>query len=217
LLALETKSYEATIRLGQTTTTDDAEGETTASSDASAVTDEAIGAAVAGLTGTLEQVPSAVSAIKVDGRRAYDRVRAGEQVELKARPVTVSRFELLAVRRLDEAIELDVVVVCSSGTYIRALAHLLSAGLRTGGHLTRLSRTRLGKYVVAGAADPYNLNAAVPLRPSNVAELAVGRIDVTAEQARVLGRDKRLAGIASLLDGANDAAVDPEGAFVGIA
>ncbi|HJC29629.1 MAG TPA: tRNA pseudouridine(55) synthase TruB [Candidatus Dietzia intestinipullorum] len=146
LLALETKSYEATIRLGQTTTTDDAEGETTASSDASAVTDEAIGAAVAGLTGTLEQVPSSVSAIKVDGRRAYDRVRAGEEVELRARQVTVSRFDVVERRSVGTAVDLVVVVDCSTGTYIRALARDLGGELGVGGHLTALRRTSVGPF-----------------------------------------------------------------------
>src|SRR5699024_10673809 len=146
LLALETKSYEATIRLGQTTTTDDAEGETTASSDASAVTDEAIGAAVAGLTGTLEQVPSSVSAIKVDGRRAYDRVRAGEEVELRARQVTVSRFDVVERRSVGTAVALVVVVDCSTGTYIRALARDLGGELGVGGHLTALRRTSVGPF-----------------------------------------------------------------------
>lgn len=146
LLALETKSYEATIRLGESTSTDDAEGETTATADASGVTDAAIDAGVAALTGAISQVPSAVSAIKVDGRRAYDRVRAGEEVELRARPVTVSRFDVLARRRDGAAIELDVVVDCSTGTYIRALARDLGAALGVGGHLTALRRTSVGPF-----------------------------------------------------------------------
>ena len=121
-LALETKSYEATIRLGQTTTTDDAEGETTGTTDASGITDAAIDSGVAALTGEIDQVPSAVSAIKVGGRRAYDIVRSGEEVELKARHVTVSRFDVLERSRTGETVDLVVVVDCSTGTYIRALA-----------------------------------------------------------------------------------------------
>jgi len=146
LLALETKSYEATIRLGETTSTDDAEGETTGRVDAAGVTDEAIDAGLAALTGEISQVPSAVSAIKVGGRRAYERVRAGEEVELRARPVTVTRFEVLARRRSGETVDLDVVVDCSTGTYIRALARDLGAGLGVGGHLTALRRTAVGPY-----------------------------------------------------------------------
>ncbi len=155
LLALETKSYEATIRLGQSTTTDDAEGEITASVDASAVTDEAVAAAVAALTGEIDQVPSSVSAIKVDGRRAYERVRAGEHVELHARTVTVTRFDLLDRRRDGTLLDLDVVVDCSTGTYIRALARDLGGGLGVGGHLTALRRTSVG---------PFRLDVARTLR-----------------------------------------------------
>src|SRR5699024_8313882 len=145
-LALETKTYEATIRLGRTTTTDDAEGETTSTTDASAVTDEAIDAAVAALTGEIDQVPSAVSAIKVDGRRAYDRVRAGEEVERRSRRVTVARFDVLERARSGAVIDLVVVVDCSTGTYIRALARDLGSALGVGGHLTALRRTHVGPF-----------------------------------------------------------------------
>jgi tRNA pseudouridine55 synthase len=141
-LALDTKSYDATIRLGASTTTDDAEGEVVTTADAGDVSDEAIAAGVAALTGDIEQVPSSVSAIKVDGKRAYALVRAGEQVSLPARPVTVSEFAVLARRGAD----LDVRVACSSGTYVRALARDLGADLRVGGHLTALRRTRVGPF-----------------------------------------------------------------------
>ena len=141
-LALTGKTYDATIRLGATTVTDDAEGDVVEVRDASGVTDEAVGAAMAALTGDLQQVPSSVSAVKVDGVRSYARVRAGEEVELKARAVTVSRFALLE-RRGDD---LDVSVDCTSGTYIRALARDLGAALGVGGHLTALRRTRVGPF-----------------------------------------------------------------------
>lgn len=150
-LALETKSYEATIRLGETTTTDDAQGEPTSRTDASAVSDEAIDGALADLTGTVSQVPSSVSAIKVDGRRAYDRVRAGEEVELRAREVTVSRFDVVERLRTGETIDLVVVVDCSTGTYIRALARDLGAALGVGGHLTALRRTCVGPFGLESA------------------------------------------------------------------
>ncbi|MFD6673566.1 tRNA pseudouridine(55) synthase TruB [Rhodococcus zopfii] len=148
LLSLTTKSYTATIRLGQSTITDDAEGETVATVDASAVTDEAIAAGVAALTGDIEQVPASVSAIKVDGKRAYARMREGETVELAARPVTVSRFDVLARRDLPGAgfVDLDVEVDCSSGTYIRALARDLGTTLGVGAHLTALRRTKVGPF-----------------------------------------------------------------------
>ncbi len=141
-LALTDKSYDATVRLGATTVTDDAEGEVVDTQDASAVTAESLAAAMATLTGELLQVPSSVSAIKVDGVRSYARVRAGESVELRARPVTVSRFELLG-RRGDD---LDVTVECTTGTYVRALARDLGAALGVGAHLTALRRTRVGPF-----------------------------------------------------------------------
>ena len=148
------KTYAATIALGAATTTDDAEGEETTTADASHVTSADLTAPIAALTGDIEQVPSSVSAIKVDGERAYKRVRDGEQVELQARPVTVSRFEVLAFRpatAAGERAEVDVVVDCSSGTYIRALARDLGEALGVGGHLTALRRTRIGPFAVDGA------------------------------------------------------------------
>jgi tRNA pseudouridine55 synthase len=150
-LALADKLYDATIRLGRSTVTDDAEGEILESADAGDVTDEAIRAGVADLTGAIEQRPSAVSAIKVDGRRAYRRVRAGEDVILPARAVTVHRFEVLAVQRAGGFADVDVRVECSTGTYVRALARDLGAALGVGGHLTALRRLRVGPYDVGCA------------------------------------------------------------------
>lgn len=147
LLTLTTKSYAATIRFGQSTTTDDAEGEVLQTVSASQVADADIEAAVAALRGDIEQVPSSVSAIKVDGQRAYKLAREGQSVELAARPVRVSRFDVLAVRRPSEdLIDVDVEVDCSSGTYIRALARDAGGALGVGGHLTALRRTRVGDF-----------------------------------------------------------------------
>ena len=146
LLTDASKSYAATVRLGQSTTTEDAEGTLTQQISASQVTDEAIATAMAGLRGEIMQVPSTVSAVKVGGRRAYRLVREGQTVELKARPVRIDRFEMLAVRRHDELIDLDVEVDCSSGTYIRALARDLGVTLAVGGHVTALRRTRVGRF-----------------------------------------------------------------------
>src|SRR6185312_13585397 len=144
------KEYLATIRLGVATVTDDAQGAVLSRADASCLDVASIEAGVAALTGEILQVPSAVSAVKVDGRRAYARVRSGEAVELPARPVTVRTFEVLARRRVEDqgvpVVDLDVRVVCSSGTYIRALARDLGAGLGIGGSLTALRRTRVGPY-----------------------------------------------------------------------
>src|SRR3954468_15500644 len=139
-LSLTDKTYDATIRLGVTTVTDDAEGDVLETRDASGVGE--LSSYLEGLTGEIEQVPSAVSAVKVDGVRSYARVRAGESVELKARRVTVSELTLLA-RRGDE---LDVRVSCSSGTYVRALARDLGEALGVGAHLTALRRTRVGPF-----------------------------------------------------------------------
>src|SRR3954464_2063918 len=146
-----TKQYTATIRLGESTVTDDAEGDVVARADASAVTEDALAAALAPLRGDILQVPSAVSAIKVNGVRSYHRVRSGEEVALAARPVTVSRLDLLAVRRAGAHVDLDVDVACTSGTYIRALARDLGAALGVGGHLTALRRTAVGGFTLADA------------------------------------------------------------------
>jgi tRNA pseudouridine55 synthase len=152
LLTLTTKSYAATIRFGQNTSTDDAEGEVLHTVSASQVTDADIETAVAALRGDIEQVPSSVSAIKVDGQRAYKLAREGQPVELAARPVRISRFDVLAVRRPgDGFVDVDVAVDCSSGTYIRALARDAGATLGVGGHLTALRRTRVGDFTLERA------------------------------------------------------------------
>jgi tRNA pseudouridine55 synthase len=147
-LTLTEKAYDATVRLGATTVTDDAEGEVVRTADASGVGDEALRAGVARLTGDIQQVPSAVSAVKIDGKRAYKRVREGEDVVLPPRPVTVRTFEVLATRTDGVFLDVDVRVECSSGTYVRALARDLGAGLGVGGHLTALRRTRVGPYAL---------------------------------------------------------------------
>ncbi|MEV5838123.1 tRNA pseudouridine(55) synthase TruB [Nocardia sp. NPDC052112] len=151
LLTLTTKAYTATIRLGQATTTDDAEGEVLSAAAATHLADAEISMHTAELTGAIEQVPATVSAIKVNGERAYARHRAGEDVRLAARPVTVSRFDILARRNISDFVDLDVVVECSSGTYVRALARDLGAALGVGGHLTALRRTRVGPFTLEHA------------------------------------------------------------------
>ena len=213
------KTYEATIRLGQTTGTDDADGEilTRAADDAwITVTEDAVNAGVATLTGAISQVPSAVSAIKVDGRRAYDRVRAGEEVVLAARNVVVSRFDVVARRPGEGVLDLDVIVDCSSGTYIRALARDLGAALGVGGHLTSLRRTRVGPFDVADAVDLEGLADARTLMPGEAAGRILQPLTVTAEEARDLRHGKRLSGQAVRLDGALAAAIDEEGTLIGI-
>jgi tRNA pseudouridine55 synthase len=147
-----TKSYDATIRLGVTTTTDDAEGETLETSDASGLDRGEIERAAARFVGDIEQVPSTVSAIKIDGKRAYARARAGETVTLPARPVRIDDFAIRRVASAPPYIDVDASVTCSSGTYVRALARDLGARLGVGGHLTRLRRTRVGGFTLDDAS-----------------------------------------------------------------
>ena len=148
------KTYEATIRLGASTSTDDAEGEIGQAQDASKISNEELAREIFKLTGNIEQVPSSVSAIKVDGKRAYDLVRAGEEVVLKSRRVTVSRFEVIGEPSVvGKYLDINVEVDCSSGTYIRALARDLGDALGVGGHLTALRRTRIGAFDISNASD----------------------------------------------------------------
>ena len=154
-LALHDKEYLATVRLGQTTVTDDAEGEVVdvaGEGKLAVIDDHAIENALAQWRGSVQQIPSSVSAIKVDGKRSYARVRAGEQVELRPRAVTISRLAMLDIRRSPGHVDLDVAVECSSGTYVRALARDIGAALGVGGHLTMLRRTRVGAFTLAEAA-----------------------------------------------------------------
>nr|WP_237399441.1 tRNA pseudouridine(55) synthase TruB [Rathayibacter iranicus] len=216
------KQYEATIRLGASTTTDDQEGELLDSAEpglAAALAPEAVAAAVAALTGAIEQVPSAVSAIKVDGRRAYARVRNGEEVVLPARPVTVSGFDVLARREVDGFLDLDVRVTCSSGTYIRALARDLGAALGVGGHLTALRRTAVGPFTVAQAGDIDELDVpASLLQPIVVASELFPLLRLDARVAADLANGKRIpvpqeaVGVEGLL-----AAVGPGERLIGLA
>jgi tRNA pseudouridine55 synthase len=208
------KEYTATIRLGQATTTDDAEGELTTSGDASGLTDEAIAADIRPLTGEISQVPSTFSAIKVDGRRSYDLARAGEKVELKPRTVTVSAFDVLTTRRDGDLVDLDVRVVVSSGTYIRALARDLGAALGVGGHLTALRRTKVGPFDVADAVDPDTDLAAALLPPADVAARLFPTARMDADAARALSQGKRVAVAAE--DAPIVAAVGPEGRLLGL-
>jgi tRNA pseudouridine55 synthase len=208
------KEYTATIRLGRSTTTDDAEGEVLADADASGVTDAALTTAIGALTGEIAQVPSTFSAIKVDGRRAYDRARAGEAVELQPRTVTVSEFEVLAVRRDAALIDLDVRVAVSSGTYVRALARDLGAALGVGGHLTALRRTRIGPFAIADAADPDGDLRAALLPPAEVAGRLFPTATVDADAALALGQGKRIP--VAVPDAPIVAAVGPDGRLIGL-
>jgi tRNA pseudouridine55 synthase len=201
-LALDRKTYLATLSLGASTTTDDAEGEQLSIADAdalAAVTDERIAAGIAALTGEIDQVPSAVSAVKVAGKRAYARVRAGEEVALPPRKVTVYRFDLLATRREPDHLELDAVVECSSGTYVRALARDLGATLGVGGHLAELRRTTVGPFTLTAARTLEQLEEEPRLSHDLSAAVAAAfpRYDVDASTARAVqyGQQVRASGI----------------------
>ncbi|MFE1321818.1 tRNA pseudouridine(55) synthase TruB [Kitasatospora phosalacinea] len=220
-LMLTAKTYEATIRLGQTTVTDDREGEVTASAPADGVARDAIDAGIAELTGEIMQVPSKVSAIKIDGKRSYARVREGEDFEIAARPTTVHSFTLHEVRPAvaedgTPVLDLDVTVECSSGTYIRALARDLGAGLGVGGHLTALRRTRVGPYSVESAHTLEQLEEKLEVLPiAEAAAAAFPRWDVDAEQARLLSNGMRLDAPGLGADGPV-AVFDPDGRFLAL-
>ena len=239
------KTYEATIRLGSTTVTDDAEGEVTHTESADGVTDEAIEAGIAKLRGPIEQVPSSVSAIKVNGERAYARVRSGEDVKLAPRPVTIHTFGVHAIRRgtlqpqapadtdkIDAVtsdadtsdsmtsdavaydavtyVDVDVTVRCSSGTYIRALARDLGAGLGVGGHLTALRRSSVGPYNLEQARTLEEL--AEDLQVLDIADAARALMPVrelSAAEAVELSFGRR---IPASVDGGHTLA-DPAAAF----
>ncbi|MBA8816496.1 tRNA pseudouridine55 synthase [Microbacterium halimionae] len=210
------KTYEATIRLGVSTDSDDADGEVIQTTDASALGLEEITAGISELTGDISQVPSKVSAIKVNGRRAYDRVRAGEEITLSPRPVTVSRFDVTSMRTGETVVEVGVVVDCSSGTYVRALARDLGERLGVGGHLTTLRRTRIGPFVVDGAPGADDLVDVTLIDAPTAAAKVLGRVDVDADEARDLRDGKRIVGAADRLTSTQAAAVDPDGALIGI-
>lgn len=229
-LMLTEKAYAATVRLGVATTTDDAEGEVVSTTPAGHLDEAAVRESLAGFVGDIEQVPTAVSAIKVDGKRAYQRVRDGEDVQLAARPVTVHELTVLDVRRVPggavtghgagaspttDVVDVDVALRCSSGTYVRAIARDAGRVLGVGGHLTALRRTAVG---------PYDLTVATTLE--QLAERGAGALLPVAAAARAafacLDLDARQAGdvrIGRPLDLALDgltALFDPAGEFLAL-
>ncbi|MDK8449714.1 tRNA pseudouridine(55) synthase TruB [Corynebacterium mastitidis] len=209
-----TKAYRATIRLGQSTDTDDAEGEVTATAPPArveALDSAAIEAGLGALRGDIMQRPSRFSAIKVDGQRAYARARAGEEVELPARPVTVSRLVVLDRRGSD----LDVEVRCSSGTYVRALARDLGAALGVGGHLTALRRTEVGPFGLNDALGLEDLaeNPRLSLSLDEALRRCYPSLDVTEAEAAALAKGQWLEPRG--LRGTH-AAVDPAGRSIAL-
>lgn len=192
-LTLTEKAYDATVRLGATTVTDDADGEVLSRTPANEVGDDAVAAALVPLTGEIDQVPSAVSAVKIDGKRSYKRVREGEEVALPARRVTVRELTVLGTRREPGLVDLDVRVVCSSGTYVRALARDLGAALGVGGHLTSLRRTHVGPYTLDVARTLDELAEDFSVLPiAEAARSAFPVRDVGEDDARVVSHGGRL-------------------------
>jgi tRNA pseudouridine55 synthase len=182
------KSYTATIVLGASTTTDDHEGEITSTADASQVSDEDIKRILATMVGEIMQRPTNVSAIKVDGKRAYDRARSGEEFELPARKVTISQLDILDIRHKDATTLVDIAVTCSAGTYIRAIARDLGAELNVGGHLNVLRRTRVAGFTLDQAVDIAQLKGGsfTTLGLADVARATFAVRDLNVEEVREL-------------------------------
>ena len=178
------KSYTATIILGAATITDDREGEVISESDASKITEEQIKTGLAKMIGEIQQRPSSVSAVKVDGERAYDRVRAGEVFELAARTITISALDILEIRHLGARIEIDIDVTCSAGTFIRAIARDLGSDLQVGGHLSALRRTRVAGFPISQAISFEDLKAQL------FSPLALADVARATFQVRELGLDE---------------------------
>jgi tRNA pseudouridine55 synthase len=178
------KSYQATVVLGAATVTDDREGELISEADASGVSDQEIHNGLAKMVGEIQQRPSSVSAVKVGGERAYDRVRAGEVFELAARTITISSLSVLEIRRVGSRVEIDIDVTCSAGTFIRAIARDLGSDLQVGGHLSALRRTRVAGFSISQAISFEELRA------QNFAPLEVADVARATFQVRELGLDE---------------------------
>jgi tRNA pseudouridine55 synthase len=218
-LALSDKVYEATIRLGIGTITDDAEGEVVTTTGAADLADAEIEAAMVGLRGDILQVPAAVSAIKINGVRSYRRVRAGQPVDLAERPVTIRKFDLLGRRQLEvdgfSCVDVSVVVECSSGTYIRALARDLGAALGVGGHLSSLRRTRVGAFALGEAQTLEEAEKGLEIMPlDRVVPNSFPTLTVNETQVGQIRNGQRLPGV-SLSDGTT-ALLDQAGHFLAL-
>jgi tRNA pseudouridine55 synthase len=214
-LALTDKEYTATIRLGQSTDSDDADGAVIASVPVMNVSDADIRSAVGNLSGDIQQIPPGVSAIKVGGQRSYRLARAGAAPELAPRAVTVSEFAVDAIRRPADVIDVDVRVTCSSGTYIRALARDAGAGLGVGGHLTMLRRTRVGPYRIDRARTLDELAQSLEvIAIGEAAAAAFPRRELTASEARLIGHGGRLPALGS--GAVPVAAYGPDGTLIAL-
>jgi tRNA pseudouridine55 synthase len=214
-LALTQKEYAATIRLGQRTDTDDADGQILDTQPAGHVTEAALRAAAAALTGEIMQVPPGVSAIKVAGQRSYRLARAGTAPQLAARAVTVRVFAIDAIRPDGDVVDVDVRVTCSSGTYIRALARDVGAELGVGGHLTALRRTRVGPYPISSARTLDELAERLDLTSlADAAAAAFPRRDLTPDEARLIAHGGKLPTLGTGADPV--AAFGPDGSLIAL-
>ncbi|RYP82079.1 tRNA pseudouridine(55) synthase TruB [Nocardioides guangzhouensis] len=212
-LMLTEKAYDATVRLGIATTTDDAEGETTATADATRLTEAEVHEALRAFVGDIEQVPTAVSAIKVDGKRAYARVRAGEDVDLPARPVTVHELVPGPLRGGEGVVDLDLSLRCSSGTYVRAIARDLGAALGVGGHLTALRRTAVGRFDLTSAHTLDQLADDFEVLPiAEAARRTFPAYDLDVERAQAVRHGRPL----DLEVAATTAVFAPDGEFLAL-
>jgi tRNA pseudouridine55 synthase len=221
-LALTQKRYAGTVRLGQATDSDDADGQIVAAVPAGGISAGALSDAAAALTGEIQQVPPGISAIKVAGQRAYKLTRQGAAPQLAARTVTVTALRIMAVRPLGDLTDVDIEVTCSSGTYIRAIARDLGAALAVGGHLTALRRTRVGPYQIAAAATLDELASGLRVSPlAAAAAAAFPRRDLTEQEAVLIAHGGRLAAAAGPeaqipADGGPVAAFGPDGALIAL-
>jgi tRNA pseudouridine55 synthase len=208
-LTLTDKRYDATVRLGASTTTDDAEGEVVSTSGTDHLTEDAVRSALAAFAGEIDQVPSAVSAVKVDGKRSYARVRAGEEVALAPRRVTVHALDVVALELPDVRIS----VHCSSGTYIRAIARDLGVALGVGGHLTALRRTAVGPFDLSSAHTLEALGSDFAVTPiADAARAAFAALDLDDRQTA----DVRVGRVLDVPLGATTALFSPQGEFLAL-
>lgn len=196
------KSYRATISLGTATITDDVEGEVisrASKSDLDAIADADIQRDLSSMRGVISQRPSSVSAVKVDGKRAHERVRAGEVFELDSREVTISQLDVLKIRRTNDAILIDIEVTCSAGTFIRAIARDLGASLNVGGHLTFLRRTRVASFGedVANPFEKFKTGEFKTLRLVDVARSIFPIRDLNLEEAQELSFGRKISALPS--------------------
>ena len=189
------KTYQATVVLGAATVTDDAEGEVVSKGDVTGITEKSIESELSKMRGTIMQRPSSVSAVKVNGERAYDRVRAGEVVELTAREVTISQLDILNIRYFESTIEVDIEVTCSAGTFIRAIARDCGSALGVGGHLSSLRRSRVASFGLTQAISLTQLKSGdfTPLALSDVARTVFAPRELALDECQELSFGRSLA------------------------